>query len=276
MIAATGCGSCTKPASAYDLGVSKYSDNDDAREDGDVVNSFGGTWSFINSSLAVKVPFDKGYYAEFKVRDFSEFWLNNGGFDNNQPLPVELLQFTASKLSNGKDVLVSWKTASEIDVNRFEIEVAKGYADFSANVFVKIGEQDSQGNSNSEQAYSFTDNETGKTGVRYYRLKIVDNDGSFSYSLVRPVVFTDEIQWQVFPNPSPGMVHLVFQAAQGEKLNLHVYDAGGRLVYRSSVIATGFIQRIPVDLGPVRFAKGLYLIEAGTGSRLSHFRILKK
>jgi hypothetical protein len=275
LISATGCASCTKPSSAYDLGVSKYSDNDDAREDGDVVNSFGGVWSFIHSSLAVKVPFDKGYYAEFKVKNFSEFWLNNGGFDNNQPLPVQLLQFTATKLSNGKDVLVSWKTASENDVNRFEIEVAKGYADYGSNMFVKIGEQDSQGNSSTEQSYSFTDHENGKSGVRYYRLKMIDNDGSFSYSVVRPVVFTDDIQWQVFPNPSRGMVHLVFQAAQGEKLDLQVYDAGGRLVYRSSVIATGFIQRFPVDLGPARFAKGLYLIEAGTGSRRSHFRILK-
>ena len=63
-----------------------------------------------------KVPFDKGYYAEFKVKDFSEFWLNNGGFDKNQPLPVQLISFSARKKS-GKDVLAEWTTASEFNVN---------------------------------------------------------------------------------------------------------------------------------------------------------------
>ncbi len=52
---------------------------------------------------ATKVPFDKGYYAEFKVKDFSEFWLNNGGLGNIHSLPVQLIDFTAQKKQN-KDV----------------------------------------------------------------------------------------------------------------------------------------------------------------------------
>jgi hypothetical protein len=276
LLAASGCGSCTKPATAYDLGVSKYSDADDSKEDGDVVNSYGGAWSFINSPKAVKVPFDKGYYAEFRVKDFSEFWLNNGGFDNNQPLPVQLTSFTATKTANQKDVQVSWRIASEQDVNRYEIEVSRGYSDYAQNRFVEIGEVDSRGNSSSEQEYGFTDLENNKSGVRYYRLKIVDNDGSISYSVVRPVVFSDDIKWQVFPNPSSGSFNLVYQAGEGEKLDLNIYDAAGRLVYRSTARATGFIQRINIDLGGANFAKGLYLLEAVGGQRRSQFRLLKQ
>ena len=63
------------------------------------------------------------------------------------------------------------------------------------NKFHKIGEVNSYGNSTTEQRYQFTDLESNKTGIRYYRLKIVDHDGQFSYSPIRSVVFDDEIKW---------------------------------------------------------------------------------
>src|SRR6185503_9599905 len=95
LINATGCSGCYKPPSAYDLGVSKYSDPNDNFENGIVSDNIQGQWNFINSSKVKKVPFDIGYYAEFKVKDFSEFWLNNGAINNPGTLPLQLLSFTA-------------------------------------------------------------------------------------------------------------------------------------------------------------------------------------
>lgn len=276
LIAATGCGSCTKPSMAYELGVSKYSDPNDAVEDGSLGNSLGNYWSFINATNAVKVPFDQGYYAEFKVKNFSEFWLNNGGFDNNHPLPVQLISFSASKTADRKNVMLNWKTASEINVSRFEIELAKGNDEFRLNRFAKIGELNSNGNSTIDQQYGFMDAENNKQGVRYYRLRIVDNDGSFSYSAVRSVVFTNEISWQVFPNPSSDVFNLVYQVNEGENMTVKVYDAGGKTVYQSVVTGTGFIQKMSIDMGASVYASGLYLLEAGTGDKKQSFRLVKK
>ncbi len=276
LIAATGCGSCTKPSMAYELGVSKYSDPNDAVEDGSLGNSLGNYWSFINATNAVKVPFDLGYYAEFKVKDFSEFWLNNGGFDNNHPLPVQLISFSATKTADRKDVILSWKTASEFNVGRFEIELAKGTDDFRLNRFAKIGEVSSNGNSTTDQQYGFTDPESNKSGVRYYRLKIVDNDGSFSYSAIRSVVFTNEVTWQVFPNPSSDVFNLVYQVNEGEAMAVRVYDATGKTVYESTMAGTGFIQKMRIDMGASVYASGLYLLEAVTGDKKQSFRLVKK
>jgi hypothetical protein len=275
LIAATGCGSCTKPSMAYELGVSKYSDPIDALEDGDVTNSLGSYWTFINATRAVKVPFDKGYYAEFKVKDFSEFWLNNGGFTGSHPLPVQLTSFTAVKTPNRKDVLASWTTASEFNVDRFEIEIARGTDDFSQNRFVKIGEVASHGNATTDQHYSFTDIENNKSGVRYYRLKSVDLDGRFSYSAIRPVVFSDDVKWQVYPNPSAGMFNLLYQLDAGQEMKVRVYDASGRTVYQVSNTGTGFMQKINIDLGARVFASGLYLIEAEGGDIKQSFKVFK-
>lgn len=276
LINATGCPTCYKPTMAYELGVSKYSDPDDNFENGTIADDLQGVWTFINSGKARKVPFDKGYYAEFRVNNFSEFWLNNGGFDNNHPLPVQLVSFTARKKLNSADVITEWVTASEYNVNRFEIEVARGNADYQQNRFVKLGEVRSQGNAATEQRYNFTDAEINKTGVRYYRLKIIDIDGSFKYSGIKPVVFNDEITWQVNPNPSAGQFNLLFQATNGELVTAKVYDANGKLVKEYSAMADGFVQKLNIELTGARFANGLYLLDVRAGDNRRSFRLVKQ
>lgn len=266
LINATGCAGCTKPASAYHLGVSKYSDSDDSFENGTIIDNNQGSWSFILPAQAVKVPFDRGYYAEFKVKDFSEFWLNNGGFDRATPLPVQLMEFTAQR--SGSDVLVKWTTAQEENVSHYEIEVARGNEDMQANRFSKAGEVASLGNSTAQRNYSFPDREPNKSGVRYYRLKMIDNDGSFRYSPVRPVIF-GETTWQIYPNPSDGLFTLSFQLGSQEKLGARIYDTRGRLVKQYDLISTGFPQKLSIDLREA--SSGVYLLEVGGRS----FRLYK-
>lgn len=275
LINATGCSYCFKPSMAYELGVTKYSDADDSKENGTLADNSPGNYLFINSGKTKIVPFDKGYYAEFKVKDFSEFWLSNGGLDNNTPLPLKLISFTAKKINN-KDVLTEWVTGSEFNVNRFEIEVARGNSGYQQNQFSKAGQVNSQGNSTGEQHYNFSDLEINKTGVRYYRLKMIDNDGSFSYSAVRPVTFSNDLQWQVYPNPSDGFFNLVYQLAQGETMSVKIYDANGKAVKQYTSTATGFFQKITIDMQEKGFASGLYLLEAVSGTKKQTFRLIKQ
>lgn len=274
LIAATGCGTCSKPAMVGELGVTKFSGND-VLENGSLTDNTGGNWYFIIPANVAKVPFDKGYYAEFKVKDFSEFWLSNGGINNNQALPAALISFTATKNING-NVLTEWVTASENNVNRFEIELARGNDEFNQNKFTKIGAVNSQGNSTTEQRYKFTDEEAYKTGIRYYRLKIIDQDGRFSYSAIRSVVFDNEITWQVYPNPSTGMFNLVYQAAAGENVVVKIHDANGKLVGQQRLFANAFVQKSVIDMSGPQFPSGMYLLEVIAGEKKQVFRLLKK
>jgi hypothetical protein len=275
LLNATGCGVCTKPAMVTELGVTKYSDPDDNFENGNLSDDLQGTFSFLSADWNYKIPFDKGYYVEFKTKDFSEFWLNNGGVDKQTPLPVELVSFTAKK-KDKKDVIAEWKTVAEQNVSHFEIEVAKGNADYQSNRFVKIGEVASPGNTNAERNYSFTDIEPDKSGVRYYRLKIVDRDNTFAYSPVRPVVFNDEIQWQVYPNPSNGLYNFVYQLDQGEKMDIKVYDVNGKLVKQTILNGNGFVQKAELDLKAAKFAPGIYLLLAETAEKKFSIRMIKR
>ncbi|MGZ8523159.1 MAG: S8 family serine peptidase, partial [Chitinophagaceae bacterium] len=275
LINATGCTGCSKPSSAYELGITKYGDATDALENGSLADNSSFNYLFITPANVKKVPFDKGYYAEFRVKDFSEFWLNNGGPANDQALPVELMSFIIKKEANN-DVVAAWTTASENNTDRFEIELSRGNEEYRQNRFVKIGEVNSQGNSTIQQHYQFIDAESNKQGVRYYRLKIVDVDGRFTYSPVRAVVFDEEIKWQVYPNPSPGIFNLVYQGNEGETVSLKIHDMNGKLVHQLRLTANAFIQKLPIDLGGPQFASGIYLLEVTTGERKKMFRLLKK
>ncbi len=276
LINATGCGSCEKPSMFCDLGVSKYTDTDKALEDGDIGNNTGGSWLFIPPANAVKVPFDKGYYAEFKVRDFSEFWLNNGGLNRLTPLPVQLLSFDAKKAANGKDVSVTWRTAAEMNVDRFEVELAKGNEALNNNLFVKIAERASEGNTTAERQYAIIDAESNKSGPRYYRLKMIDRDGSSRYSAIRPVIFGNAVSWQVYPNPSAGIFNLVCQAEAGQAVLVNIYDVQGKRIRQLRHTASGFVEKISLDLQGSGFAAGLYLAEVSTGEKMQQFRLLKQ
>jgi hypothetical protein len=270
---ATGCINCTKPGSAYDLGVSKYSDVDKGFENGIIADNNQGTWSFIAPGSLSIVPFDKGYYAEFKVKDFSEFWLNNGGFNKTSPLPVKLLEFSVQK-AGGTDVLVKWQTGSEANVVKYEIQVARGNAELQAGNFAKLAEVASSGGPSSGGLYSYTDVEAGKFGARYYRLKIINLDGSFSFSPIRSVVFTDAVLWQVYPNPSKGSFNLVYQINNNEELKARVIDAKGRLVRDYSKISDGFVQKLNVDL--TMMASGVYLLQVDAAGKKQTFKLYKQ
>ncbi|HLO37905.1 MAG TPA: S8 family serine peptidase [Lacibacter sp.] len=75
IIDATVCGPCIKFTDAYLAAVTKYSGSA-SFENGVLNDGAGGTFQFIDSGKVDVLPFNNGYYAEFKVKSFSEFWIN--------------------------------------------------------------------------------------------------------------------------------------------------------------------------------------------------------
>lgn len=275
LIFATGCGVCTKPSQFTQLGITEYNDTTNTTENGLLTDNGPGNWKYYTSSTVTKVPFDKGYYAEFKTKDFSEFWLNNGGLDKAHAFPVELLNFTATKQSDN-NVRLDWTTAFEFGINKTEIEVAKGNVNLQQNNFTTIGTVNSNGNSAQAQSYNFTDNEANKTGVRYYRLKLIHNEGVYSYSSFKPIVFDNSLMGAIYPNPSNGNFNLAFQAAAGEKITAKLYDAKGRELRNLESIATGYIQKFNLNISDEKIPAGIYMIRVNLGTIIKTFSVIKQ
>ncbi|SEJ85994.1 Por secretion system C-terminal sorting domain-containing protein [Dyadobacter sp. SG02] len=111
------------------------------------------------------------------------------------PLPVTLISFDANQ--EGVVVNLKWVTSSEKNSKGFEIERSS-----NAKLWTKIGFLRSRGeNSNRKLTYNFTDATPGK-GTTYYRLRMLDHDGTFAYSAIRSThADANNKKLVVYPNP---------------------------------------------------------------------------
>jgi len=150
--------------------------------------------------------------------------------DPNMVLPVTITSFNAVKKNN--DVLITWETAMEKDASGMEIEVSS-----DAKQYRTLGLIPAKGiNSNTQQQYEFTDTEKYKSGTRYYRLKQLDFDGTYSYYGPKAVKFDNLVTPSLlaYPNPATnGTFALVAQAANAEVMQLDIKNAAGQSVYSS-------------------------------------------
>jgi subtilase family serine protease len=125
---------------------------------------------------------------------FSPFIVTSG---TGVALPVELLAFDA--VLQGDKTLLKWKTSDEVNSSHFQIQHSLNGRQF--NDVGRISTNNTVGIFN----YQFIHNEP-KIGTNYYRLKMVDIDGSFTYSAVREVVMNGLIALQVYPSPAKQMI----------------------------------------------------------------------
>ncbi|RYY97519.1 MAG: T9SS type A sorting domain-containing protein, partial [Chitinophagaceae bacterium] len=270
LIGATGCAGCSKPATAYDLGVSKFTNA--PLEDSSMANNTAGQWYFIAPSKRTLVPVDKGYYMEFKVKNFSEFWFNTGGVNAEQALPVRFVSFDAQR--RGALGLLHWNVAAEENVQAYEVQAARGEAALQHGRFETLGLVAAGAGSTGARSYRYTDSLPGKSGTWYYRLRVRNLNGSYQYSGVRPVLFADTEAWGVYPNPSAGMFGVLFRAAAGSTVRFRVFDGQGRLLQHFDRRASGFAEKAIVDLGTV--PPGAYLCQVDTDEGPHTFRLYKQ
>jgi hypothetical protein len=206
------------------------------------------------------------YYAvTFTTDRFSSFVLHGAG--SWSPLPVQLVSFTGQQ-QNGVNFL-DWVTATEFNVSHFEVERSTDGISFS-----KIGSVEAAGNSTATRTYQFPDR-TAPAGGNYYRLRMVDLDGSFEYSNVvylskgQSVAISQYIQ--VVPNPFTDKFEVEFYQAQPGTYNVKVTDLAGRPVRELERHGDSGLISVPLDL--THEAAGSYLIQV---QRQDGMRLVKQ
>ncbi|MBS1575125.1 MAG: T9SS type A sorting domain-containing protein [Bacteroidetes bacterium] len=158
-----------------------------------------------------------------------EYAVEFGCFDltNNIILPVKLESF--SGVYKNERVKLNWTTSSEVNFSRFEVERSSNGIDYT-----EAGIVFGDGNSSLSTKYEFPDDLSPiNSNIIYYRLKMVDDNETFSYSPV--VVIRKETNisggLSVFPNPSSGnSIQLRLSSDSKGGINIKVYDLNGKIV----------------------------------------------
>jgi len=142
---------------------------------------------------------------------------------NPATLPVELIDFYA-RLDEAKSISLTWETASELNARNFQIERAP-----SDQIFEVIESLNTQypngGRYQTIDAAPFE-------GWNYYRLKMNDLDGSFSYSKIIPIKIQGrKYNYSISPSPitSGSSIHFSIEGSSSEKVSILFYNLAGKL-----------------------------------------------
>ncbi len=143
-------------------------------------------------------------------------------------LPVTLVSFKAARQEN--TVQLSWQTSEEINVSHFQVQRSTDGKNFESIGDVKAGSEAGK----SQENYTFPDNLPlyTSTDILYYRLKMIDLDGTYAYSLISSVPFKNTgnpaYKDKLYPNPAKNGIVTLEIADRHTTPAVKVFDGLGR------------------------------------------------
>jgi hypothetical protein len=183
-------------------------------------------------------------------------------------LPMELLFLEAEPVQ--ETVQLKWATGSEKNSGHFVVERSVDGVDFTP-----IGQVRAAGNSAQRTDYLFVDAAPHK-GVNYYRLQLVDLDGSAEPSNVVAVRFGHEDgKLLLFPNPTTNDLYATWmRTGQEGPIAMRIVDVMGRLVETRTMASAGQAEHIGTEALP----PGAYQVSVmdATGMTIGSGRFVKQ
>ncbi|PSK89497.1 T9SS type A sorting domain-containing protein [Taibaiella chishuiensis] len=179
----------------------------------------GGLWQTVTPGAALGGnPY---FISRSGITSFSPFGVGSTG----SPLPLDLLSFKGSATAAGNQL--NWVTANEQRISRFEIERSEDGSTFKPAGAVVTG------NRGDEQAYSYLDAAPTQSPVLFYRLKINETNGRFTYSRTLRIDGASRNNISLSPNP-----------VRNGRLRI---DAGINIAAGSRIVVTDLMGRKVID-----------------------------
>lgn len=172
-------------------------------------------------------------------------------------LDFTLISFEAS--AEAQQVKLDWKTATEKATAAFEVERSSNGA-----AFIVIGRVAAAGTATEATSYKFNDLKPAK-GLNLYRLKMLNADGTWSYSPVRNVRFQSEVAGhEVFPIPAKTGLTLRLVAAPASPVQAYLYDLHGRVVKQLTIQQKETV----IDISDIAAAQYLLVLSDGSSFKV--------
>jgi hypothetical protein len=184
-------------------------------------------------------------------------------------VPVELTSLTGSW--NGANVTLNWETATELNNYGFEIEKKT-----ESTGWYSIGFVNGNGTRQTPSNYSFTDSKISKSGKYCYRLKQIDNNGTYQYSPTVEMNLNPAngfVLEQNYPNPFNPTTKIRFSIPQSSVIKLSVYNVIGEEI---AVLADGYYEAgyHEVNFKSANLPSGVYLYKLQYGGLVQMKKML--
>lgn len=180
----------------------------------------------------------------------------------NGTLLISGLNFYANK-KNDNTVSLTWQTFAENNNKGFIIERS-----VNGNTFDSISFVSSLSLGGGGAKYFFTTHAV--RGGSYYRLKQIDNDGSYSYSPVRLVKFDSNTLLEVYPNPVQQDIYIKTGVALNNA-QMKIYNVQGKLMMQKIINGNGTISVSVRSLPP-----GIYITKIVSDGKELQLRFVKQ
>lgn len=203
-----------------------------------------------------------GSVSSLPVSSWSPFTL--GSVSGSSPLPVSLVSLRAER--TGKAVEIIWKTASESRFSHFVVQRST-----DARTFESVGTVAGTGHMSALSSYAFSD-QSAPVSTAYYRLKLVDNDGSFVNSRT---VSVDEILLRAFahPNPFSGALSVSIPGGSSQPTEISLLSAAGKTLFNTSAIPDNNVITFHPE---TQIPPGLYFLRIKQEGRAATFKVVKE
>jgi ELWxxDGT repeat protein len=186
-------------------------------------------------------------------------------------LPITLLNLSATVEANNT-VKLDWTTSSEINSSHFEVERSIDGVKFN-----KLSDVKAAGSSTMNLNYSYADQQAAALNVPllYYRLKLVDKDGSSKSSSTLLVRLKESsLQFSIAPNPAQQQLNVMVVPGSARKVAMRIVDAGGKLVYQQTLPARVNINQQNINVSHLQ--KGVYYIQLITDKTTTTQKFIKE
>lgn len=136
----------------------------------------------------------------------------------------ELYDFKGSLA--GSAVLLQWKVRNNPFAQRFEIERST-----DGKYFILAGHVDTKSFTTISGSYSFNETLTNNSSGVYYRVILVNKDGSRQVSPAIQLSASSNERLTIYPNPTSEWLQMQLTTGRASTAKINIYNAEGSLVY---------------------------------------------
>jgi len=181
-------------------------------------------------------------------------------------LPLIMGYFTG-QLKNNK-ALLNWTSLSEQNTSHFDIEYSN-----NGNDFTKVHSVNAAGNSNTTKQYSY-EHSINNAAVHYYRLKMTDKDGSFTYSNVVKLNNNKTVKTEVYPTVTSTTLNVNITAEQHKVATLQIISSDGRVLQQQTLNLQQGTQNKTLNVSQLQ--NGMYFLIIKDNQNTERFSFIKQ